>query len=95
MAAIVHGELLLLRPFTWGSGLVARATIRLVLAQRGVDPDLLAVPEAGLMVSGRGAYVRAVRAYATGTPQGVAEWIIWHSNAVTSGARAAVAGPSV
>lgn len=90
VAAIVHGELLLLRPFTWGSGLVARVSVRLVLAQRGVDPDLLGVPEAGVLAGGRGPYVKALRAFASGTPEGVADWIMWHCGAVRSGARAAV-----
>ena len=41
VAAIAHGELMTLQPFRWGSGLIARASVRLVLASRGVDPDLL------------------------------------------------------
>ncbi|MEO6712759.1 MAG: oxidoreductase, partial [Mycobacteriales bacterium] len=35
VSALVHGELLALRPFSWGNGLVARAAGRLVLVARG------------------------------------------------------------
>lgn len=87
VAAVAHGEVAVLRPFAWGSGLVARATTRLVLGDRGVDPDLLTVPEVGFLVRGRPAYVAALRAYASGTPAGLAEWLVWHAEAVALGAR--------
>jgi len=86
VAAVVHGELAVTRPFSWGSGLVARAATRLVLAARGVDPDGLTVPEAGLWAAGRPAYAGALRAYASGTPEGVAEWLVLHADAVRVGA---------
>ena len=85
-AAIAHGEIAVLRPFPWGSGLVARATTRLVLAARGLDPDGLTVPEAGLFAAGRPAYAEALRAYASGTPEGVARWIVLHAETVRVGA---------
>lgn len=87
-AAIAHAEVAVLRPFTWGSGLVARASVRLVLAQRGVDPSLFSIPERGMLEQGRPAYVRSLRAYATGSPQGVAEYLVWHATACALGARA-------
>lgn len=87
VAAIAHAEMAALRPFGWGSGLVARAVLRLVLAQRGVDPGMLAAPELGLRAAGRPAYVRAVRGYATGTPDGVAAMIRLVAGAVETGAR--------
>lgn len=87
VAAIAHGEIASLRPFAWGSGLVARALIRLVLAQRGVDPQMLGAPELGLRMIGRPRYVRAVRAYAQGTPEGVAELVQLVATAVAEGAR--------
>ncbi len=34
VAGIAHAEIAVLRPFAWGSGLIARATVRLVLAAR-------------------------------------------------------------
>jgi hypothetical protein len=89
VAGVAHGELLALRPFAWGSGLVARATVRLVLAERGVDPDLVTVPEAGMLAQGRPSYVTALRAYASGTPDGVASWLVWNAGAVALGARQA------
>ncbi len=86
VAAIAHGELLALRPFRWGSGLIARASVRLVLASRGVDPDLLSCPEAGMLSLGRSSYVAALRGYVSGEPTGVAEWIRWNASAVGYGA---------
>ena len=90
VAGIVHGELMLLRPFGWGSGLVARAVVRCVLAQRGLDPDNWAIPERGMLELGRPAYVRAVRAYASGTREGMVEYLTWFSTAAAAGARAVV-----
>lgn len=87
VAGIVHAEVAVLRPFAWGSGLVARATSRLVLAQRGVDPDGLTVPEAGMHAAGRSRYAEALRAYAGGTPDGVAQWLVLHAETVRVGAQ--------
>jgi len=89
LAAVVHGELLALRPFAWGSGLVARAGVRLVLASRGVDPDLMTAPEAGMFSLGRRSYVDAVRDYQSGDPDGMARWIIWNAGAIGYGATSA------
>lgn len=88
VAAIAHGELMALQPFRWGSGLIARASVRLVLAGRGVDPDLLSCPEAGMLSLGRSSYVAALRGYRSGEPAGVAEWIRWNASAVGFGASA-------
>lgn len=89
LAAVVHGELLALRPFAWGSGLVARAGLRLVLASRGVDPDLMSVPEAGMRSLGRRSYVDALRGYVSAEPAGVVEWVRWNAGAMAFGAQAA------
>lgn len=88
VAAVAHAELLTVRPFAWGTGLIARAGVRLVLAGRGVDPDCACVPEAGLLDAGRTAYVRALRGYQAGTPEGVAAWLVFHCVALAAGARA-------
>ncbi len=88
-AGVVHGELALLRPFRHASGPVARATIRLSMAQRGLDPDLLTIPEAGLFALGRNKYVAALRNYASGTPEGMSAWLIWFAGAVRLGAQQA------
>lgn len=87
VAAVAHAEVASLRPFGWGSGLVARALLRLVLAQRGVDPAMLGAPELGLRAAGRPAYVRALRGYAAGSPDGVADLVRLVAGAVQAGAR--------
>lgn len=89
VAALVHGELAVVQPFTWGSGLLARAMTRLVLRSRGVDPDGWTVPEAGLRQLGRAKYVAALRSYATGDPESVRRWLVVHAECVAFGARAA------
>jgi hypothetical protein len=88
VAAIAHAEIAVLRPFAWGSGLLSRAVTRLVLAERGVDPSLFSIPENGMLELGRSSYVKALRGYATGSREGVAEWCVWHASAVAAGARA-------
>jgi hypothetical protein len=88
VSAIAHAELAVLRPFGWGSGLIARASTRLVLAARGVDPSLFSIPEHGMHELGRPAYVRALRGYASGTQEGVGEFIVWQATAIAQGARA-------
>lgn len=90
VAAIAHAELASVRPFVWGSGLLARATVRLVLAGRGVDPSMFSIPEHGMLELGRPAYVTALRGYASGTTSGVSAWIVWQATAVALGARAVV-----
>lgn len=84
VAAIVHAELLTMQPFTYGSGLVARAVDRLVLSSRGLDPDNWSVPEAGLQEQTRTAYARALREYAAGE---VAGWVAFHNAAMAAGTR--------
>ncbi|MFD0900227.1 Fic family protein [Actinomadura sediminis] len=86
VAAIVHGELLTLRPFGWGDGIVARAAQRLTLVARGLDPKSLAAPEVGHLELGAD-YADALRAYASGTPEGLTVWIRHCSAAVAAAAR--------
>lgn len=86
VAGIVHAELLAIRPFAWGSGLLARASVRLIIAGRGVDPSLFSIPETGMMNVGRPAYVRAVRAYIEGD---LGSYFTWFSQAIASGAQSA------
>jgi hypothetical protein len=88
VAAIAHAEIGVVRPFTWGSGLLSRAVVRLVLASRGVDPSLFSIPERGMLELGRPAYVRALRAYASGTPTGVSDFVVWNCTAIALGAQA-------
>lgn len=86
VAAIAHGELLALQPFGAGNGVVARAYASLVLAQRGVDPDFLAMTDVGLVSLGRAAYVRAIQAYDAGSNDGVAAWCMHIATAFERGA---------
>ena len=88
VAAIAHAEIAVVRPFGWGSGLLARAVTRLVLAGRGVDPSLFSIPEHGMAELGRTSYVRALRGYASGSPDGVAGLVEWHATAIVIGAEA-------
>jgi hypothetical protein len=74
LAAVVHGELLALRPFPTGTGVVARAAARLAAVSAGLDPKGLAVPEVGHLRAGA-AYPAAAAGFAAGTPDGLAEWI--------------------
>jgi hypothetical protein len=90
VAAVVHGELLALRPFGWGSGVVARAAERLVLITRGLDARAVSVPEVGHAELGAG-YSAAAREYVHGTPDGVSAWIRHCAGAVTLGAREGLA----
>lgn len=90
VAAVVHGELLALRPFGRGDGLVARAASRLTLAGRGLDSGSLTVPEVGHVELG-GAYADAIRGYASGGAEGVARWVCHCAEAVGLGAREALA----
>jgi len=87
VAAIVHAEILVARAFTSHDGVVARAAERLVLVSRGVDPVSVTVPEAGHAASSD-AYLRAVSAYAAGTPAGMQTWLLHAAEAFTRGAEA-------
>lgn len=82
-AAIVHGLLACGRPFRDMSGPVARASGRLVLAMRGVDPDGLIPVEAGIDAVGRSGYVRALRSWLDGD---IAPWLDFHTRAVVTAA---------
>ncbi len=88
IAAIVHGELSALRPFEIGSGLVARASVRLVMASKGIDPSLFTIPEHGMFELGRPAYVAAIREYSAGTAEGINAYVTWFATALAMGAKA-------
>ncbi|MCP4742673.1 MAG: oxidoreductase [Actinomycetales bacterium] len=89
VAGIVHGEIQAARPFAWGSGLIARATVRLVCADRGVDPSLFSIPEVGMVHVGRAACARALKSYAAGD---LPTYFAWFFDTVRSGAQAATSG---
>src|SRR3954469_5582644 len=85
VAGIVHGELLGLDAFPPASGVVARVAVRLTLVERGLDPKSLVVVEVGHRELG-GAYEAALEAYRTGTPEGLATWLVHCADAVVAGA---------
>ncbi len=86
LVAVVHGELLALRPFGSADGVVARAAARLVMVTSGLDRRGLTVPEVGHLRSGSH-YPDGVRAFAEGGPDGVASWIVEVCRALQVGAR--------
>ena len=90
VAAVVHGELMALRPFGTADGIVARAAARLVLVDRGLDPKAVSAPEVG-HAELHADYPEALRAYVSGGPEGVATWIAHCCRAVALGAREGLA----
>ncbi|MER5178907.1 oxidoreductase [Streptomyces sp. NPDC002896] len=90
-AAVVHGELLALRPFGSHNGLVARAAERIVLVGSGLDPKSICPAEVGHAEQGRAAYVAALEGYASGTAEGMAAWIAHCGRAVELGVRESTA----
>ena len=90
-AAVVHGELLALRPFTSHNGLVARAAERIVLIGSGLDPKAICPAEVGHAELGRAAYLAALDGYVSGTPEGMAAWIAHCGRAIELGARESTA----
>ncbi|MEU3746966.1 MULTISPECIES: oxidoreductase [Streptomyces] len=90
-AAIVHGELLALRPFTSYNGLVARAAERIVLVGSGLDPKAICPAEVGHAEQGTAAYLAAFEGYLSGTPEGVGGWIAHCGRSVELGVRESTA----
>ncbi|MCI0383689.1 oxidoreductase [Streptomyces sp. CNQ085] len=91
VAAVVHGELMALRPFGAYNGLIARAAERIVLIGGGLDPKSVCPSEVGHAERGEGAYVGALEEYVSGSPEGVAAWIRHCGRAVGLGARESTA----
>ncbi|MFF2326728.1 MULTISPECIES: oxidoreductase [unclassified Streptomyces] len=90
-AAVVHGELLALRPFGSCNGLVARTAERIVLIDSGLDPKAICPAEVGHAEQGRAAYVAAFEGYLSGSPEGMAAWIAHCGRAVELGVRESTA----
>jgi Fic family protein len=87
VAALVHAEIATVRPFVSGNGLVARAMERAVIQASGLDPTGVAVAEVGHGAEGGAAYLGALAAYGSGSPQGVSLWIVHCARAVVVGAQ--------
>lgn len=89
LAAVVHGDLLVLQPFTEANGVVARAASRLVSATTGLDPHLLGVPEV-FWLSKVGKYKELSDQFASGEPEALADWIIFCCDGMEAGAKEAL-----
>jgi hypothetical protein len=90
LAAVVHGELLTLAPFGVADGVVARGVSRLATIASGLDTHGLGVPELFWMQKS-GDYRTAARGFESGTPEGLAAWLINSGKALKAGAREALA----
>ncbi|ASF10502.1 hypothetical protein NBRGN_027_00820 [Nocardia brasiliensis NBRC 14402] len=88
LAAVVHGELLALRPFGTADGVVARAASRLVAVSSGLDPHSLGVPEV-FWLRRRQSYLDTAAGFGTGTAEAVGSWVILCCGALEDGAREA------
>lgn len=86
VAALVHAEIVAIRPFVHGNGLVARAMERALIQALGLDPTGVAVPEAGHVAGGGPAYLGALTAYAEGGARGVGLWLAQAGQALVRGA---------
>ena len=92
-AAVVHLELLVLRPFAAHNGLVARAAARAVLVARSLDPHLVTVPEQGHLEL-RAEYQMLARGYARVTDTAGAREVLtrWQLHCAAAMVRGAAAG---
>ncbi|MHB1490916.1 MAG: Fic family protein [Cellulomonas sp.] len=90
VAAVAHGELIVLRPFQAGNGTVARALFRLLLTRGGLDPTGCVLADE-VWASAPNPYLAAAARFATGTPDGMAVWLRACADGVASGAARAVA----
>lgn len=88
LVAVVHGELLALRPFGSADGVVARAAARLTMISTGVDPKGLSVPEVACF-RGLQRYREAAEGFARGTGDGVRDWLLFSCASIEAGAREA------
>lgn len=83
-AALIHAEMVCVRPFTAGNGAVGRLLVRHLLVRDGLEPTGTAVIDR-YSARAPGAYRDAVAAYATGTPDGVIDWVVWQAEAILTG----------
>ncbi|WP_277681201.1 oxidoreductase [Saccharomonospora azurea] len=88
VTAVVHGEMLTLRPFGSADGVLARAAARLAMIATGLDPKALTVPEVACFRRQR-RYEEAAQAFASGEPDGVRQWLLFCCDAFEAGAREA------
>lgn len=85
VSSVVHGEVIAIRPFVHGNGLVARALERALVQALGLDPTGVAVPEAGHVANGTVTYTGSSAAYGKGTAAGVGLWLGQAADALLKG----------
>ncbi|OQO93237.1 hypothetical protein [Saccharomonospora piscinae] len=85
LTAVVHGELLTLRPFGSADGVLARAAARLAMIATGLDPKALTVPEVACYRRQR-RYDEAAAAFASGEADGVRQWLLFCCETFEAGA---------
>lgn len=90
LAAVAHGELLVLAPFGVADGVVARGVARLATIASGLDTHGLGVPEKYWMQKSAD-YRAAAEGFEAGTPEGITAWLVNSSRALKAGAREALA----
>lgn len=86
VAALAHAEVMAIRPFVVGNGVVARAVFRALVVERGLDPSGVAVPELAMHSLGLPEYAAALTGYANGSGDGVAGWLVYCGEGVRRGA---------
>lgn len=84
--ALVHAEMLTVRPFALANGALGRLLVRHLSVRDGLDPTGVSVSD---YYAGRvpGAYAEATQAYASASLEGVVAWIIWQAEALLEGMR--------
>jgi hypothetical protein len=85
ITSVVHAEIVSIRPFVHGNGLVARAMERALVQALGLDPTGVSVPESGHVANGGPAYLGALTAYGRGTASGVGLWLTQAAEALVRG----------
>ena len=82
-SAILHGEIMALRPLQRGNGLLARVLSRSLMAQRGLDPTgTVGVGGFFARSSNTATYLAGLAGYMSGGRQRLANWVITHAQAV-------------
>ena len=89
LAAVAHAEVATAVPFGSADVLVARAVERMVLISSGFDPPGVIATEVGHEHRAED-YRRLLRAYASGTIDGVRQWILHVATAAVDGAAVGV-----
>lgn len=84
--ALVHAEMLTVRPFALANGALGRLLVRHLSVRDGLDPTGVSVSD---YYAGRvpAAYAEAAQAYASASLEGVVAWIIWQAEALLEGMR--------